>query len=144
MADVDVQLDLEGLSRELAGLVVGELTQPASDVIALHFTSGEVLSIRPRGDGFAAILTKPRGYGSGRGSRPRPTRRQAEYMNFIRKYIEVHGVSPAEADIQRHFRVSAPSVNQMIRTLERRGFIERGRDWSGHAAARSIRVVWDE
>jgi LexA DNA binding domain len=144
MADVDVQLDLEELSRELAGLVVGELTQPTSDAIALHFTNGEVLSIRPRGDGFAAILTKPRRHMSGHDGRPRPTLRQAEYMDFISKYMDVHGVSPAEADIQRHFRVSAPSVNQMIRTLERRGFIERGRDRSGQTAARSIRVVWDD
>ena len=32
---------------------------------------------------------------------------------------------PAEADIQRHFRVSPPSVHQMIVTLERNGFIRR-------------------
>ncbi|MHB0790644.1 LexA family protein [Bradyrhizobium sp. 5.13L] len=31
----------------------------------------------------------------------------------------------AEADIQRHFRVSPPSVHQMIVTLERNGFIRR-------------------
>ena len=32
---------------------------------------------------------------------------------------------PAEADIQRHFRVSPPTVHQMIVTLERNGFIRR-------------------
>ena len=32
---------------------------------------------------------------------------------------------PAEVDIQRHFRVSPPSVHQMIVTLERNGFIRR-------------------
>src|SRR6478736_484532 len=32
---------------------------------------------------------------------------------------------PAEADIQRHFRVSPPSVHQMIVTLERNAFIRR-------------------
>ncbi len=32
---------------------------------------------------------------------------------------------PAEADIQRHFRVSPPSVHQIIVTLERNGFIRR-------------------
>ncbi|TYL92655.1 MarR family transcriptional regulator [Bradyrhizobium rifense] len=31
----------------------------------------------------------------------------------------------AQADIQRHFRVSPPSVHQMIVTLERNGFIRR-------------------
>ena len=35
------------------------------------------------------------------------------------------GQQPAEADIQRHFRVSPPSVHQMIVTLERNGFIRR-------------------
>lgn len=35
------------------------------------------------------------------------------------------GRPPAEADIQRHFRVSPPSVHQMIVTLERNGFIRR-------------------
>jgi hypothetical protein len=40
--------------------------------------------------------------------------------------------------------VSAPSVNQMIRTLERRGFIARDRDWFGQTMPRSIRVLWDD
>jgi DNA-binding MarR family transcriptional regulator len=54
-----------------------------------------------------------------------------------------YGVSPAEADIQTHFFVSAPSVNNMIRTLERRGFITRSRDFFGQTEPRSIRVLWD-
>jgi DNA-binding MarR family transcriptional regulator len=32
---------------------------------------------------------------------------------------------PAEADMQRHFRVSPPSVHQMVLTIERAGFIRR-------------------
>ncbi|MDQ3662842.1 MAG: MarR family transcriptional regulator, partial [Actinomycetota bacterium] len=32
---------------------------------------------------------------------------------------------PAEADMQRHFRVSPPSVHQMVLTLERVGLIRR-------------------
>jgi len=35
------------------------------------------------------------------------------------------GQAPAEADMQRHFRVSPPSVHQMILALERDGFIRR-------------------
>jgi len=53
------------------------------------------------------------------------------------------GVAPAESDMQRHFMVSAPSVNQMIKGLERRGYITRRRDFTGHAVPRSIRVVAD-
>ena len=33
--------------------------------------------------------------------------------------------SPAEADLQRHFEVTPPSVHQMILTLEREGLIRR-------------------
>jgi Mn-dependent DtxR family transcriptional regulator len=32
---------------------------------------------------------------------------------------------PAEADMRRHFRVSPPSVQQMVLTLERVGLIRR-------------------
>jgi len=35
------------------------------------------------------------------------------------------GLFEWRADIQRHFRVSPPSVHQMIVTLERNGFIRR-------------------
>jgi hypothetical protein len=54
-----------------------------------------------------------------------PTKRQLEYLLFIAKYIRRYGRAPAESDIERHFLVSAPSVNQMMRMLERRGFISR-------------------
>jgi len=33
--------------------------------------------------------------------------------------------APAEADMQRHFGVSPPSVHQMVLTLERAGLIKR-------------------
>ncbi len=65
-----------------------------------------------------------------------PTTRQREYLEFITKYIGRFGRSPAEADIQRHFLISAPSVNHMVQGLERRGFIERQA-----GMPRSIRVV---
>lgn len=65
-----------------------------------------------------------------------PTTRQREYLEFITKYIVRFGRSPAESDIQRHFLVSAPSVNHMVQGLERRGFIARQ-----PGVPRSIRVV---
>jgi len=37
----------------------------------------------------------------------------------------VQGRAPAEADLQRHFTVSPPSVHQMLITLERNGLIRR-------------------
>lgn len=54
-----------------------------------------------------------------------PTKRQLEYLLFIAKYIRRYGRAPAESDIERHFLVSAPSVNQMMQMLERRRFISR-------------------
>ncbi|WP_407119847.1 helix-turn-helix domain-containing protein [Bradyrhizobium sp. STM 3561] len=38
------------------------------------------------------------------------------------------GRPPAEADMQRHFDLSPPSVHQMIVTLERKGLIRRSGD----------------
>jgi Mn-dependent DtxR family transcriptional regulator len=40
-------------------------------------------------------------------------------------YTKIHGFPPAEADMQRYFRVSPPAVHEMIKTLERHGFISR-------------------
>jgi DNA-binding MarR family transcriptional regulator len=46
-------------------------------------------------------------------------------MAFIHAYTLVMGRPPAEADLQRHFRVTPPSVHQMVLTLERAGLIRR-------------------
>jgi len=53
------------------------------------------------------------------------TTKQGQYLAFIYYYTKINGCAPAEADIQRYFRVSPPSVHQMILTLERQGFISR-------------------
>jgi hypothetical protein len=53
------------------------------------------------------------------------TDRQGQYLAFIDAYTRVHGRPPAEADMQCHFRVSPPSVHQMVLTLEREGLIRR-------------------
>jgi DNA-binding MarR family transcriptional regulator len=53
------------------------------------------------------------------------TEKQGQYLAFI--YVDAHMFRqpPAEADMQRHFRVSPPSVHQMVLGLERDGFIRR-------------------
>ena len=53
------------------------------------------------------------------------THKQGQYLAFIYYYSRVSGRPPAEADMQRYFRVSPPSVHQMVLTLEANGFIER-------------------
>jgi hypothetical protein len=64
------------------------------------------------------------------------TAKQGEYLAFIDRYISRFGRAPAEADIQRHFFVSAPTVNQMMQRLERLGLIART-----PGQARSIRLL---
>jgi len=61
---------------------------------------------------------------SGRG-RPRFTAKQGQYLAFIHLYTRLHRQPPAETDMQEYFRVSPPSVHQMVLTLERNGFIRR-------------------
>ena len=53
------------------------------------------------------------------------TEKQGQYLAFIFYYTKLNGRSPAEADMQRYFRVTPPSVHQMVLTLELKGFIER-------------------
>jgi DNA-binding MarR family transcriptional regulator len=66
------------------------------------------------------------------------TDKQGQYLAFIHAYTLALGRPPAEADIQRFFAVTPPSVHQMVLTLERRGFISRK-----PGAARSIRLLID-
>ena len=56
---------------------------------------------------------------------PGYTSTQGQYLAFIYYYTKIHRVPPAEADMQRYFRVSPPAIRNMIVTLERRGFIRR-------------------
>lgn len=42
------------------------------------------------------------------------TAKQGQYLSFIYYYTKIHGVAPSEADMQRYFGVSAPSVHQMV------------------------------
>ena len=53
------------------------------------------------------------------------TEKQGQYLAFIYTYSHMFRRPPAEADMQRHFQVSPPSVHQMIVTLERAGFISK-------------------
>ena len=58
-------------------------------------------------------------------SHPDFTPRQGQYLAFIHAYTLVNGRPPAQADIQRFFQVTPPSVYQMLLTLERQGLISR-------------------
>lgn len=103
--------------------------------LIVHFANGATLAADA---GSVELNVAPKG--SKAASPPdqdarQPTKRQSEYLAFIHKYIARFGRAPAESDIERHFLVCAPSVNQMMQTLERLGFIARQR-----GVPRSIRV----
>jgi Mn-dependent DtxR family transcriptional regulator len=53
------------------------------------------------------------------------TPKQGQYLAFIHLYTRLHRRPPAETDMQQYFRVTPPSVHQMVLTLERAGFIRR-------------------
>ncbi len=58
-------------------------------------------------------------------TKPRFTEKQGQYLAFIWAYTCIQGRPPAEADLQRHFNVTPPSVHQMVLTLERSDLITR-------------------
>jgi len=64
------------------------------------------------------------------------TEKQGQYLAFIYYYAKVNGYPPAQADLQRYFKVSPPSVHQMILALEKHSFIKRQ-----PKASRSIEVL---
>jgi DNA-binding MarR family transcriptional regulator len=53
------------------------------------------------------------------------TEKQGQYLAFIYAYSRIFRRPPAEADMQRHFGVTPPSVHQMVLTLQRAGLIRR-------------------
>lgn len=46
-------------------------------------------------------------------------------MAFIYAYTEINAVPPSEADMQRFFRVSPPTVHQIVKKLHAAGLISR-------------------
>ena len=50
---------------------------------------------------------------------------QGRYLAFIHAYTSLHGYPPSELEIAGAMCVSPPSVNQMVKMLEKRGLISR-------------------
>jgi len=53
------------------------------------------------------------------------TEKQGQYLAYIYYYTKINGQPPAEADMQRYFNVTAPSVHRMIVDLEKKGLISK-------------------
>lgn len=67
---------------------------------------------------------------------PTYTERQGQFLAFIHQYHILNGCAPAEADMQRFFQITPPSVHSMILKLEQLGFIRRT-----PGQARSIELI---
>ncbi len=64
---------------------------------------------------------------------------QGRYLAYIHAYTSLRGYPPAESEIAGAMCVSPPSVNQMVKALEKRGLIERQ-----PGQARTIRILVPE
>jgi Mn-dependent DtxR family transcriptional regulator len=64
------------------------------------------------------------------------TDKQGQYLAFIYAYTKLNRRPPAEADMQRFFEVTPPSVHRMVVELEQRGLIRRQQ-----GTARSIELL---
>lgn len=53
------------------------------------------------------------------------TPRQGQFLAFIYYYTKINRMPPSEIDMGRFFRISPPAVHEMIKTLDRLGFITR-------------------
>jgi DNA-binding MarR family transcriptional regulator len=66
------------------------------------------------------------------------TAKQGQYLAFIYNYRVMFGRPPAEADLQRFFGTTPPTVHQMLQKLEDRKLIRRT-----PGQARTIEVLVD-
>jgi repressor LexA len=64
------------------------------------------------------------------------TEKQGQYLAFIHAYMKLNRRAPAEADMQRFFEVTPPTVHRMVMELEKRGLISRT-----PGVARSIKLL---
>jgi DNA-binding MarR family transcriptional regulator len=53
------------------------------------------------------------------------TAKQGQYLAFIDNYSVMFGQAPAEADLQRFFGTTPPTIHQMLVTLAEKGLISR-------------------
>ena len=66
------------------------------------------------------------------------TAKQGQYLAFIYYYTKIRGEPPSEGEMQQYFRVTPPSVHQMVLALEAKGLIART-----PGKARSIKLLVD-
>ena len=59
----------------------------------------------------------------------KPTKREAEVLDFIRAYRRENGYSPSQVETATHFDVSVPTAHQHIHALQEKGLLvmEKGK-----------------
>jgi hypothetical protein len=116
-------------NEEIDGAVAAILVIEAQRVHTARLRSVQRGSVCSSGSPRESRRPDESGYGSivWRVSPTTPlfTDKQGQYLAFIYAYSRIFRQPPAEADMQRHFQVSPPSVHQMVLTLERAGLIRR-------------------
>lgn len=117
-------LDSKSLTHRLKDRQVSQAVVNGTQQLILQFSDATVLIVEACPEGILTRIERA-STSAAQDASQRPTKRQLEYLAFISKYIHRFGRTPAESDIERHFLVTAPSVNQMMQMLERRGFITR-------------------
>ena len=78
---------------------------------------------------------------------PAFTELQGQYLAFIYAYSKIHRRPPAEADMQRFFRVTPPTVHRMVKELHHKGLITESpasRAASSSSSPRTICPCCDE
>ena len=68
--------------------------------------------------------------------KPEFTQKQGQYLAFIHLYTKLNKQPPAQADLQRYFEVTPPTIHSMLVRLDELGLISRQR-----GRARSIAVL---
>jgi LexA DNA binding domain len=130
--------DFEGSqsdARELLDNLYSAARRPAGAMIAGHPSKLHVSIGESFGEDTFTVTIKPAASGAAPGKWIF-TPKQGQYLAYIHQYSKIHRRAPSEADLQGYFRVTPPSVHNMIIALERNGLIERT-----PGQARSIRVL---
>ena len=83
-----------------------------------------------------ALITKSKIAGWNKNMERKYTAKQGQYLAFIYYYTKLNRCPPAEADMQRYFKTTPPTVHSMVLNLEKLGLIERV-----PGQARTIRVL---
>jgi hypothetical protein len=79
---------------------------------------------------------KPSRGAAARRKKARFTHRQGQFLAFIHLYHKLHRQGPAELDMVQYFRLTPPSVHDMVVRLEQRGLVTREQ-----GVPRSVRVA---